>query len=72
MSGIVQAPCVSCTRITAHDILYTVPQIGSGDFRQIFDTLQCRGCQSVSMRETSFWNHNGENKYALPSIILHP
>ena len=66
MSGIVKAPCASCTRETSHNILYTTPEIGSGDFRQIFDTLQCRECQSVSLREMSRWNTDEGIKYSSP------
>jgi hypothetical protein len=71
MSGIVKAPCASCTRETSHDILHTA-EIGSGDSRTIFDTLQCRGCQSVSLRERSFWNTDGGIKHSSPKYYPPP
>jgi hypothetical protein len=72
MSGIVKAPCAICIRETSHDILHTTPEIGSGGFHQIFDTLQCRGCESVSLREMSFWSINGEIKCSPPQYYPPP
>jgi hypothetical protein len=37
---------------TLHDILQTV-SIDEQDYVDIFDTLQCRGCRRVSLRETT-------------------
>jgi hypothetical protein len=48
----IEAPCADCMRETFHDILHTT-KVNKVDYTEIFDTIQCRGCSRVSLRETT-------------------
>jgi hypothetical protein len=48
----IKAPCGDCARETLHDILHTT-EVNKEDYLEIFDTIQCRGCSRVSLRETT-------------------
>jgi hypothetical protein len=48
----IEAPCADCMRKTLHDILHTT-EIKKPDYVETFETIQCRGCSRVSLRETT-------------------
>jgi hypothetical protein len=50
VNELVEAPCVDCLRETLHDVLNTT-EVDKVDYHETFDTLQCRGCNRVSLRE---------------------
>jgi hypothetical protein len=54
MSNITQAHCNTCGQLTNHDIIAerdTGPEDGSYIYK--FEMLECRGCESVSMRKSA-------------------
>jgi hypothetical protein len=48
----IEALCGDCVRKTLHDILHT-KEVYKPDYVETFETIQCRGCSRVSLRETT-------------------
>jgi hypothetical protein len=48
MTDVILAPCVECSKETLHQVAHI---IAVGDSRK-YETLQCRGCNKVSLKET--------------------
>src|ERR1700747_3458509 len=55
MTDVLNAPCAECARETLHDVLHTKAKDTGRGMPKTFDMLQCRGCRSVSLRESSDW-----------------
>jgi hypothetical protein len=48
----IEAPCADCMRETLHNILHAT-EVNKSNYVETFETLQCRGCSRVSLRETT-------------------
>ena len=73
MTDLVWAPCVDCTRHTLHEIVHNV-RVPGAYYTKNYRTLQCRGCNSVSLREDSFDPNKklSATKYHPPAISRKP
>jgi hypothetical protein len=58
LAGIVRAPCVGCTRETFHDIMHSIPMLNAAGSGHMYETLRCRGCANVSLKDTYFTRTN--------------
>jgi hypothetical protein len=56
VGSVVVSPCAECARETRHDVVHVIAsqQEGSGySVQNTFATLQCRGCETVSLQHIS-------------------
>lgn len=68
--SIIKAECSSCKKDTSHKVLAAFEK-SKGDeilwIENIFQIIQCQGCEGISFRSESFYSENTE-----PEIHLYP